>query len=222
VGETLTLTASDGHRLGAYRADPAAKARGGIVVIQEIFGVNHHIRSICDRLAADGYAAVAPALFDRIQRDYETGYSPQEVAAARELANKRDWDAMMRDTQAALDNLQGTGPSGIVGFCMGGSVAFLAAARLSGLAASVAFYGGQIIQFADETPRCPMQMHFGERDAHISMQDVETIRSKQPKAEIHVYPADHGFNCDERGSFDAPSARLAWSRTLDWFATHLR
>jgi carboxymethylenebutenolidase len=219
LGTTLTLTASDGHKLGAYRADPPGKANGGVVVIQEIFGVNHHIRAVCDRLAAAGYAAVAPALFDRFARDFESGYSPDEVAKARELAMaNRNWDHVILDTQAARNEIKSAGPTAVVGFCMGGSVAFLAATRLPGLSAAVCFYGGQIVQFADEKPRCPTQMHFGEKDDHIPMKDVEAIRAKRPDCEIHVYPAGHGFYCDERGSYDAPSAKLAWERTLGWLA----
>ena len=222
MGKTLTLTASDGHKLGAYRADPEGKPKGGIVVIQEIFGVNHHIRSICDRVAAEGYAAISPALFDRVTPDYQTGYTPEDVAAAREIANQREWPKVLLDTQAAMDVVKPLGPLGIVGFCMGGTVAFLAATRLAGLSASVCFYGGQIVQFADEKPKCPTQMHFGERDAHIPLTDVETIRKKRPDCEIHIYPADHGFSCDERGSYEPESAKLAWQRMRDWFGKHIR
>jgi carboxymethylenebutenolidase len=128
---------------------------------------------------------------------------------------------MLRDTEAAKNELGRSGPVGIVGFCMGGTVAFLSATRLSGLSAAVCYYGGAIVKFADEQPDCPTQMHFGERDAHIPMTDVETIRSKRPDCEVHVYPADHGFNCDERGSYDAPSAKIAWERTLAWFERYL-
>lgn len=221
MGQTLTLQASDGHRLAAYRADPAGAAKGGIVVIQEIFGVNHHIRAVCDRLAAAGYTALAPALFDRQQRGFESGYSAAEIAKARAFLTDIDWNALLRDAAAAVTVLRQQGPVGIVGFCMGGTVAFLAATRLDGLAAAVCYYGGQIVRFADEKPRCPTQMHFGERDAHIPMSDVETIRAKRPDCEVHAYPADHGFNCDERGSYDAASAKLAWERTLAWFDRHL-
>jgi carboxymethylenebutenolidase len=221
MGQTLTLKASDGHELSAYRADPAGAAKGGIVVIQEIFGVNHHIRSVCDRLAAAGYTAIAPALFDRFQRGFESGYSADEIAHARSFLTDIDWAAMLRDTDAALAVLRKEGPAGIVGFCMGGTVSFLGATRLDGLSAAVCYYGGAIVKFADEKPRCPTQMHFGERDAHIPMSDVETIRAKRPDCEIHVYAADHGFHCDERGSYDAPSSKVAWERTLAWFGRHL-
>jgi carboxymethylenebutenolidase len=212
MGKPLSLTAKDAHRLGAYRADPEGKARGGVVVVQEIFGVNHHIRSVCDRLAALGYAAVAPALFDRFARDFESGYSPEEIAQARKFLANIDWAAFVRDVAAAVEALPQ--PVAILGFCMGGSVAYLAATQLDGLAAAVCFYGGQIAKFADQKPRCPTQMHFGEKDESIPMTDVAAIRAKRPDCEIHLYPAAHGFHCDERGSFHAESTAIAWARTL--------
>lgn len=221
MGIHFSLTATDAHRLGAYRADPAGAAKGGIVVVQEIFGVNRHIRNVCDRLAAAGYAAVAPALFDRKQRDFQSGYSPEEIAKARQFLTNIDWDAMLRDVAAAAAALRASGPTGIVGFCMGGTVSFLSATRLDGFSAAVSFYGGQIVRFADERPKCPLQMHFGEKDDHIPLSDVDIIRKKRTESEVFVYPAGHGFYCDERGSFHQPSAREAWDRTLAFFAKHL-
>lgn len=222
MGQMLTLTAADSHVLGAYRADPAGTPKGGVVVLQEIFGVNRHIRSVCDRLAADGYAAVAPALFDRQAPDFQSGYSPDEVAQARKFLGQLDWAALLRDTAAAVAELRPAGPVATMGFCLGGSIACLSAVRLDGVAAAVCYYGGQIKAFAGETPRCPTQMHFGETDGHIPMADVESIRSKRTECEIHVYPgAGHGFHCDERASYDAASAALAWSRSLAFLATAL-
>ena len=219
MGKSLTLTASDGHRLDAYRADPSGAPRAGIVVIQEIFGVNHHIRNVCDRFAAEGYAAVAPALFDRVQKDYQSGYSPEEIERSRKFVANPDWDAMLRDTQAAIAEVKAAGPVAIMGFCMGGSIAFLAATRLDGLYASVGYYGGRIVAFADEKPRCPTQLHFGEKDQSIPMTDVETIKQKRPDCDIHVYKdAGHGFHCDERGSYHQPSSAVAWERTLAWLS----
>lgn len=222
MGKHLSLTTSDQHKLGAYRADPQGKPRGGIVVAQEIFGVNSHIRNVCDRLAAAGYVAIAPALFDRFVRDFESGYTPDEVAHARKYLGNIDWGKMLLDMEAGVKDVQSAGPVGVVGFCMGGSVAYLAATRLTGLSAAVAFYGGQIAKYADETPKCPVQMHFGEQDTGIPMSDVEIIKQKRPDTEIHTYPAGHGFNCDERGSFHAPSAALAWQRTLEFLNTHMK
>jgi carboxymethylenebutenolidase len=223
LGKQFTLTASDSFKLGAYRADPAGTPKGGMVVIQEIFGVNQHIRAVCDRLASEGYVAVAPALFDRQIKDYQSGYTPPEIEKSRTFVAKPDWDAMMRDTDAAIKEIKGVGPVGIIGFCMGGTIAFLAATRLSGLSASVAYYGGRIVAFADEKPKCPVQMHFGEKDASIPMTDVETIKQKRPDTEIYVYnEAGHGFHCDERGSFHKPSCDLAWQRTSAFFAKHMK
>jgi carboxymethylenebutenolidase len=224
LGKHFSLTASDSFQLGAYRADPAGSPKGGMVVIQEIFGVNQHIRAVCDNFAKEGYVAVAPALFDRTQRNYESGYTPPEIEKSRAFVAKPDWDAMMRDTDAALKELKGVGPVGIIGFCMGGTIAFLGATRLSGLSASVCYYGGRIVAFADEKPKCPTQMHFGEKDQSIPMTDVETIKQKRGgDCEIYVYKdAGHGFHCDERGSFHKDSRDLAWQRTIEFLGKHMK
>lgn len=222
MGKHLTLTAADEFQLGAYRADPQGKPKGAIVVVQEIFGVNNHIRSVCDRFAAEGYAAIAPALFDRQQRDFQCGYSPEEVANARKFIANPDWALMAKDTQAAIDEVKSVGPVGVVGFCMGGTIAFLAATRLDGVKAAVCYYGGKIVAFADEKPRCPTQMHFGALDQGIPLTDVETIKGKRPDCEVFIYPdAGHGFHCDERASYHAPSAAQAWERTTGFLGKHL-
>ena len=223
MGQDIKLTASDQFQLGAYRADPKGAPKGAVVVIQEIFGVNHHIRSVCDRLASEGYVAIAPSIFDRIQPNFQSGYSPDEIAAARKFVANPDWPAMLRDTQAAIDVAAVTGPVGIIGFCLGGSIAFAAATKLSGLSATVGYYGGAITRFADDKPKVPVQLHFGEKDAGIPLSDVETIKSKRPEVEVFVYPgAQHGFHCDERASFDKQSADIAWPRSLAFFAKHLK
>jgi carboxymethylenebutenolidase len=224
LGKHFSLVASDSFKLGAYRAEPSGTPKGGIVVIQEIFGVNHHIRAVCDRLAAQGYAAIAPALFDRQQANFESGYSPDEIANARKFVANPDWGAMMRDTQAAIDDARKFGPAGIVGFCMGGTIAFLAAAKLNGLSAAIGFYGGQIAKNADEKPKIPVQLHFGEKDASIPMSDVELIKQKRgADCEIYVYPdAQHGFNCEERGSYNEAAAKLARERSRAFFEKHLK
>ncbi len=215
MGTKVTLEAADGFRLGAYRADPVGPARGGVVVIQEIFGVNHHIRSICDRLADAGYRAIAPQLFDRIEPNFESGYTVPEVAYARGLAGRVDWEKMVVDAFSAADALKRDGPVAIMGFCMGGSVAFLASTRFGGLAAAICYYGGQIARNADRKPKCPVQMHFGEDDEHISMDDVETIRQKRPECEIYVYHgAGHAFSNEDRSSYELRSAKIAWQRSL--------
>jgi carboxymethylenebutenolidase len=218
----MSLTAADGFKLGAYRADPQGKPKAGLVLIQEIFGVNHHIRNMCDRFAAQGYLTIAPQVFDRYTRDFETGYSPEQIAEARKIIPQIDWAAMLHDTAATVDAAKSAGPVGIVGYCMGGTVSFLAAAKLNGLSSAVCYYGGMIAKNADEKPKVPTQMHFGEKDDHIPMTDVDLIRKKRPECEIHVYPTGHGFSCDERGSFHEPSAKLAMDRTLAWFAKTLK
>jgi carboxymethylenebutenolidase len=223
LGKHFSLTAADKHQLGAYRAEPKGASKGGIVVIQEIFGVNHHIRAVCDRFAGEGYTAVAPALFDRSERGFESGYSADEIANARKFVANPDWSAMLRDVQAAIADAKTVGPVGIVGFCMGGTVVFLSATRLDGLSAAVCYYGGRIAAFADEKPRCPTQMHFGDQDQSIPMTDVETIKKKRPDCEIHVYAgAGHGFHCDERASFNEASAKVAWQRTLGFLQKNMK
>jgi carboxymethylenebutenolidase len=223
MGQTLTLTASDNFKLGAYRADPVGAPKGAIVVIQEIFGVNSHMRSVCDRLANEGYVAIAPAIFDRVQPGFESGYSADEVTHARGFIAKSSMDDMLRDTQAAIDAVKSVGPVGLVGFCLGGSIAFLAATRLSGLKAAVGYYGGMIAKNADEKPKIPVMLHFGEKDAGIPLSDVEIVKAKRPEIEVFVYEgAQHGFNCDQRGSYDKTSSDIAWPRTMAFFAKHLK
>ena len=223
MGQDIKLKASDGFQLGGYRADPTGTPKATVVVIQEIFGVNHHIRSVCDRLAGVGYVAIAPSLFDRMEPDFQCGYSPDEIAAARKFIANPDWAAMLLDTQAAIDEVKNVGPVGIIGFCLGGSIAYAAATKLSGLSAAVGYYGGAIVRFADDKPKVPTQLHFGEKDQGIPLSDVDTIKSKRPDVEIFVYPgAQHGFHCDERASYDKASADIAWPRSLDFFAKHLK
>jgi carboxymethylenebutenolidase len=223
VGQDIKLKASDTFELGAYRADPSGAPKGAVVVIQEIFGVNHHIRSVCDRLADLGYVAIAPAIFDRIEPGFTCGYSPDEIAVARKFIANPDWPAMLRDTQAAIDAVRSIGPVGIIGFCLGGSIAYAAATKLSGLSAAVGYYGGAIARFADDKPKVPTQLHFGEKDAGIPLSDVEIIKTKRPDVEIFIYPgAQHGFHCDERASYDKASSDIAWPRSTAFFARHLR
>ena len=186
MGHDITLTASDNFKLGGYRADPSGKPKAAVVVIQEIFGVNHHIRAVCDRIAAQGYVAIAPSIFDRIEPNFQCGYSPEEVAIARKFVANPDWAAMLRDTQAAIDAVRDVGPVGIVGFCLGGSVVYAAATKLSGLTAAVGFYGGAIVRFADDKPKVPTQLHFGEKDTGIPLErcrdhQVQAARGRDPR-----------------------------------------
>ncbi len=223
MGQDIKLTASDNFQLGGYRADPASAPKAAVVVIQEIFGVNHHIRAVCDRFAGNGYVAIAPAIFDRIEPNFQSGYSPEEIAVARKFVANPDWTAMLRDSQAAIDAVRDVGPVGLIGFCLGGSVAYAAATKLSGLSAAIGYYGGAIVRFADDKPKVPTQLHFGEKDAGIPLSDIDIIRARRPDVEIHVYPgAQHGFNCDERPSYDPANAGIAKQRSLDFFARHLK
>ena len=216
------LIATDGFTLGAYDAVPKGEARGAVVVIQEIFGVNVHIREVCDGYAADGFVAVAPALFDRVQRGVELGYDQVATGQGIELAmQKLDQGNALLDLQAAIDEAGRHGKVGVVGYCWGGLMAYLCACRLEGVSAAVGYYGGGIAGVASEAPTCPTMLHFGEKDAHISMSDVDKVRSARPEVEVHVYDADHGFNCDHRESYDEAASKLARERTLAFFSQHL-
>ena len=221
MGQMTTLTAEDGHRLGAYRAAPAGKSTRGLVVIQEIFGVNQHIKKVSDRFAADGYVALAPAIFDRAEPGFETGYSQEDIERGRATRAKIDIDLNVMDVKAAVQALRDEGLKvGVVGYCLGGTLAWLAATRIDGIAASVPYYGGGIGATATETPKCPV-LHFGETDASIPPDHWEAVRKAHPGIPMHIYPAGHGFNCDERGSYHEASAKLARERTMEFFAKHL-
>ena len=216
MGSTITLTASDGHQFSAYKAGPA-NATAGVVVIQEIFGVNHHIRNMVDRLAAEGFLAIAPALFDRAERGVELGYTGDDVAAGRALRGKVPDAGAMLDVEAAATALGGI-PAGIVGYCYGGTIAWWGATRTNAFKAASGWYGGGVAGTAGEQPSCPVQLHFGEKDTGIPISDVDKVRAAQPGVEIYLYPgAQHGFGCDERASFSAPDAALAQSRTVTFF-----
>ena len=222
MGKMIELTAADGQKLAAYRADPSGKPRGGIVVIQEIFGVNSHVKQVADGFAADGYLAIAPAMFDRVQKNVDLGYSPEDIAKGREIRGKVTNDMALKDAEAAVKAASAAGKAGIVGYCWGGLVAWLAAAKIPGLSAAVPYYGGGILDNADLEPKVPLMGHFGDKDAHIPVEGVKKLAEKlKPKHQIFIYEADHGFNCDHRGSYNAPAAKQARSRTLEFFGKHI-
>jgi carboxymethylenebutenolidase len=222
MGSKLTLTASDGHSMDAYRADPAGDVKGRLVVIQEIFGVNSHVRGVCDRFADAGYVALAPALFDRLEKNFEVGYEADDVAQGRDLKDNASYDDAITDVQAAIDVLKGDGKVGVVGYCWGGSVSWLSACRISDAAAAVCYYGGNIYDFNNENPQCPTMLHFGEVDQSIPLGKVAEIQKDHPDLSAHVYPsAAHGFNCEQRGSYDETAAKLALGRTLEFFGKEL-
>jgi carboxymethylenebutenolidase len=220
MGKTINLKAADGHTLSAYVAGPDSATKG-LVVIQEIFGLNHHIRDMADRFAAQGYAVCAPALFDRAEPGVELGYTQEDIAKGRNYRMKLTDPQVVADIEAAANHLSGK-KLGIVGYCFGGTVAWWGATRTRKFAAASCWYGGGIPGTKDEKPNCPVQMHFGEKDASIPMTDVDAVRAAQPKAEIYVYAgAQHGFGCDERASFSKPDYEQAQKRTLEFFAKNL-
>ena len=218
MGQNIELSTSDGQRLAAYMSSPAGSPRGGIVVIQEIFGVTHHIRAVADQYAAAGFTAIAPALFDRVERNVDVPYTDiaKGFAYMQQLKNEQ----VMFDVQAAINRLTALGKVGVVGYCWGGTMAYLASARLK-IAAAVAYYGGGIDKYTAEIPRCPIMFHFGEKDAHIPLSAVEKTKAAVPDGIFHLYPADHGFNCTDRASFEPASARLALERSLEFFRRHV-
>jgi len=220
MGEFTTLMARDGHEFNAWLAAPRGPARGALVIAQEIFGMNHHIRGVADGFAADGYLVIAPCLFDRIRRGTELGYSTEEGQQGRGYRLQIPKDKTMLDLSASLNVVKHAGRVAVIGYCWGGTLAYLAACELP-IACAVSYYGGQIKDHLDQHPKRPVLYHFGEQDPHIPAGDIEKIRAADPTGTIHLYPADHGFNCDERASYDAASARLARERTLGFLVAQL-
>ena len=223
---TIQLTAPDHHSFPVYQANPVGTPKGAVVVLQEIFGVNAHIRAVADGFAAAGYVALAPATFHRVKPGVELGYEAADMQAG--IALKAAVEALpapgvLQDIQATIDHAAQFGKVAVVGYCWGGLLTWRAACLLHGLSAAVPFYGGGVTSPAEaaRTPGCPVLAHFGAKDHWISLDSVEAFKQAQPGAEVHVYAADHGFNCDHRGSFDAAAAQLAYQRTLAFMAKHL-
>lgn len=222
MGDQISIKMQDGFELSAYRSMPSAQSKGVVVVIQEIFGVNAHIREVADGYAAQGYSAIAPALFDRIERDIELGYAEADMGKGIELAFQGlEMAQTMKDLQSVVDYGAAQGAVAVVGFCFGGLLTYLSACQLKGVAAASSYYGGGIAGVLDHQPKCPLIMHFGELDAHIPMTDVDKIKEANPRIPVHVYDADHGFNCDHRASYSEQAAELALQRTLAHFDQHL-
>jgi len=223
MGQDIRLTARDGHEFGAYKAAPSGKPKGGLVVVQEIFGVNSHMRGVCDRYAEAGYLAIAPAIFDRVERNVQIGYTPDDIARGRELRSHCKVDDAIADIEAAADAATEGGKVGIVGYCWGGQLVYVSACRLSDkLTAASGYYGGNIKAFLNEKPVVPLILHFGSLDAGIPMDEVELIGKTHPHVTMHVYEgADHGFNCEQRKSYNADAAKLAEQRTLAVFGERL-
>jgi carboxymethylenebutenolidase len=215
MGERITLKAEDGHVMGAYVAKPVGDPIGGLVIVQEIFGVNEHIRSVADGYAGDGFLAVAPALFDRIERDVELGYEGADVQKAMSFIPKLDIEKSVADLGAALGYAASASgkKAGVIGYCLGGTLAWLTAARHHPQSA-VGYYGGRIGNYASETPSCPVMLHFGKKDTHIPAEEVEKVHAAHPEVEIYWYDAGHAFNATPRTSYNAEAARLARERSL--------
>ena len=228
MGSFVDLKAADGFVFPAYVAQPQGTPKGAVVVIQEIFGVNDHIRAVADGYAAAGYLAVAPATFHRVQQGVELGYAENDMKAGFGLKTAVEAlpaPGVLQDIQAAIDHAATASGKkvAVVGYCWGGLLTWRSACLLKGVSAAAPYYGGGVTTEAEAArqPQCPVLAHFGERDHWISLESVEAFRQKHPEVEVHVYPADHGFNCDQRGAWHQPSAELARERTLAFFAKHL-
>jgi carboxymethylenebutenolidase len=226
MGQFIDLTAKDGFTFPAYVAEPTGKPKGAIVVVQEIFGVNSHVRSVADGYAAAGYLAVAPATFHRVKQGVELGYTEDDMKAG--FALKTAVEALpapgvLQDLQAAVDYASKAGKVGIVGYCWGGLLVWRAAAKVSGLAAAAPYYGGGMTtpEEASLSPKVPVLAHFGNQDHWIPLDSIDSFKKAHPEVEVHVYACGHGFNCDQRGSYNADAAKLAKERTLAFFGKHV-
>ena len=226
MGNFIDLKAADGFNFPAYVAQPQGKPRGAVVVLQEIFGVNSHIRQVADGYAAEGYLAVAPATFHRVKAGVELGYTAEDVTAGAAL--KAQIEALpapgvLQDIQAAIRHASQAGKVGIVGYCWGGLLTWRAACLLDGLSAAAPYYGGGSTLPAEiaRNPSVPVMAHFGDQDQHIPLETVRAFEQAHPEVEVLVYSANHGFNCDQRGSYDEAAAKLAKQRTLAFFAKHV-
>ena len=228
MGKFIDLKAADGFTFPAYVAEPQGKAKGAMVVLQEIFGVNSHIQDVVNRFAAQGYFAIAPALFERVEKGVDIGYNEATMKAGIALkaaVMALPGSGIMQDIQASIDHAASTGAGkvGIVGFCFGGFLAWRSACMLTGLSAAVPYYGGGMV--ADEEiarqPKCPVMAHLSDHDHSAPMEGVNALIKAHPEVQVHLYNADHGFNCDQRGAYQKEAADLARERTLAFFAEKL-
>jgi len=222
MGTSIELTTSDGHTLGAYKATPDGNPKGGVVVIQEIFGVNQHIKNVTDEFAKNGFVAVAPALFDRTEKGLELGYGQDDFQKGKETRGSLNDEGIQNDVQAAIDEAAKAGKVGIVGYCFGGYVSWLAACKCNGLSAASTFYGGGIHAKREDTPKVPVILNFGDNDGGIPLSQVHDIKEANPEIPCYVYDeAGHGFCCDDRESYNQGACERAHKRTLDHFASNV-
>lgn len=221
MGDFITLTAADGHAFDAWHAPAKGDRKGGLVLIQEIFGVTPHIRSLCDHFAERGYEVLAPAIFDRIGTRIECGYTPEDIDKARTYADQMGVETPMQDIQACVDHLGPQGPVAITGFCYGGSLTWMAASRVSGLACASGFYGRLIPDHLDEQPQCPTILHFGSKDKTIPLEGAKRTAEMHPGVKVHFYQADHGFWSDRPANHDADAVALSEHRMLAFFDQHM-
>ena len=223
MGEKITITANDGFTLNAYRAAPDGAPRGGVVVIQEIWGVNKWVRSVADRLASHGFLAVAPAMFDRIEFGYESeNYGPEQFAVIGEMMKRFDQKTALLDVEAAAQTASEAGKVGITGYCFGGAISWRAAHQGLGLSAASGYYGGGIPNYIELEPQIPLEMHFGDQDKGIPLEQIEALKARHPQVPVYVYPAGHGFcNSDRPATFDEAACTKASARTLAFFRQHL-
>jgi carboxymethylenebutenolidase len=217
-GKTVKMKMSDGAEIGVYRVEPTGKRRGGLVLIQEIFGLTEHIKECCDRFATEGYEVLGPAVYDREAPGFEASYSPEDIQKAIKIARgEHPFDLSVKDSQTCIDALKDKGPVYITGYCYGGTVTWAAACQCTGLAAASGYYGGNIAQMIDQQPKCPTILHFGKHDHGIPMEAVDKIKAAHPEVKVYVYDAGHGFNSDRRTDYNAEAAKLAMQRTLELF-----
>lgn len=217
-GAFETMTMSDGAGIGVYRVQPQGERHGGLVLVQEIFGVSEHIQDMCDEWAGEGYEVLSPSLFDREEPGFVAGYTGDDLQRAMTTVRAHPLETSLKDVQTCIDALKDKGPVFVLGYCYGGSIAWLAATRMSGVAATAGYYGGMVPNTADEEPKVPVVLHFGRYDTSIPMEGVEKVIAKDwPNAEVHVYEAKHGFNSDRRKDYHEPSSELAKERSLALF-----
>lgn len=218
MGNWVDLSANDGHSFSAYVAVATDNVKGGVVIAQEIFGVNHHIQDLCDRYAKCGYTAIAPALFDRLEKDVFLDYDSDGIAKGIELKGKLEDNLALKDIDAAKNHISDSGSISVIGYCWGGTLAYLTAVQTQGFSKAVCYYGGAIASLKDQQPQIPTLLHFGDQDTGIPMTDVNAFMNTRPETKTYIYQAGHGFNCDKRGSYNAAAAKLALSRTLDFIS----